>query len=520
MDDDLELSTIDKKYDIIKPTVSKLSGLIKEIGDEINLVRTKPEKYLTKIKNFRKGISEKDNSINVNGETLIFEDIENQFEDLVKFLEKLTPLQPLFENELLINSSEELIETIKKYESKDDTIISNYIIDLSNRLKKYGIINGAIGEIIDVGWIDSAEVIVLKLLLDENQDKSERNLILNENIRYYGGSNYDFNLLESMITSLNFSQNHSVKKENSTINLNMKFATERLGKKQDSSKCYIYKHNKSDKDKKTVSKKFKTDRTSNATPVSKISGPRKTMKEFMKTEMTEKNIKLAQISPSENHETTNTNLKNLRITNDTMNRASILMKKLPDRINYNNTKIVNINLNIENKRKLCGEDVEDNPIEHTKMVISSTKNDLKKKFEDIINTEDSQSKSGYADYMKYNLKSSTIDSNTNSSKKTMNIDKKNRKSNAMIDDSRKVKQNKSDNQRPSSNNKPRNNKHIVSVVDKKQFDREIIENQDIKCMKINKTVSVDEGGKEYYIIKKTIYYNDNSLDEWIYKEEI
>ena len=45
MDDDLELSTIDKKYDIIKPTVSKLSGLIKEIGDEINLVRTKPEKY-------------------------------------------------------------------------------------------------------------------------------------------------------------------------------------------------------------------------------------------------------------------------------------------------------------------------------------------------------------------------------------------------------------------------------------------------------------------------------------------
>ena len=234
MDDDLELSTIDKKYDIIKPTVSKLSGLIKEIGDEINLVRTKPEKYLTKLKNFRKGISEKDNSINVNGETLIFEDIENQFEDLVKFLEKLTPLQPLFENELLINSSEELIETIKKYESKDDTIISNYIIDLSNRLKKYGIINGAIGEIIDVGWIDSAEVIVLKLLLDENQDKSERNLILNENIRYYGGSNYDFNLLESMITSLNFSQNHSVKKENSTINLNMKFATERLGKKQDS----------------------------------------------------------------------------------------------------------------------------------------------------------------------------------------------------------------------------------------------------------------------------------------------
>ena len=39
-------------------------------------------------------------------------------------------------------------------------------------------------------------------------------------------------------------------------------------------------------------------------------------------------------------------------------------------------------------------------------------------------------------------------------------------------------------------------------------------------MKINKTVSVDEDGKEYYIIKKTIYYYNNSSDEWIFKEQI
>ena len=196
MDDELQLSSRDQEKESLKRTSRKQSGLIKEVIDEIHFVKSSPEEYLKKLKEFRKNISAKDNSIQTfNQEILIIEEVEHQYEGLLKLLTNLEPLEALIENEFLNKSTEEFIATLQKYEKKEETIIANYIIDLSNRLKKNGIINGAIGEIIDVGVIDNAELIVLKLLLDDKDDKSERNLILNEKIRYIGGSYFDFNYL-------------------------------------------------------------------------------------------------------------------------------------------------------------------------------------------------------------------------------------------------------------------------------------------------------------------------------------
>ena len=135
----------------------------------------------------------------------------------------------------------------------------------------------------------------------------------------------------------------------------------------------------------------------------------------------------------------------------------------------------------------------------------------------MLLSDDSQNEN--ADYERKNkFNPETIDSNLSNKQSNSNLKKKNVNRSTAKDDSRKVATDSKSNLHQSSS-KLKGSKS-EKPCEKKMFDREIIDNKDIKCMKINKTISTDEDGKEFYIIKKTIYYYNNSLDEWIFKEEV
>jgi hypothetical protein len=536
MEEELQFSTIDQEKEGIKRTESKLSGLIKEVVDEINFLRTQPNEYLKKLKELKKLVSPKENILlNNNKEILVIPNIEQQFDDLIKKFASQTQLEALNEDEFLTLPADELISVIQKYEKKEEAIIANYIIDFPNRFKKHGIISGAIGEIIDIGVNDNSELIVLKILLD--QDKSEQEILLSDKVKYFGGSFCYFGFLDNIVVTLNFSEKQSVKQEKSIINLNNKIIVDRLGRQVESSKIFLIKKKIVEEDKSIINSKLKNAppnknlfNTPNRNKVPQIANPHT----FKQQKNMSKNIKIPTnktitIESEQEQKDEEDPLKTLKISNDTLLKASHLMKKMPARINYNNTKIVNINVNIDNERiesktnnKAANNDKKGKNLPYsTKSTNPSQnfKNDLKHNFDEILLSDDSHG--DHSDLERKNkFKAQTIDNNAINNQQNPKIRKGANRS-TVIEESRKLTSDvKQSIHRASSGSKNNDKAKMIDYTDKKTFDKEILSNKSIKCMKINKTIGTDDDGKEFYIIKKTIFYNNNSTDEWIFKEEI
>ena len=537
MEEDLALSSINHEKETLSRYESRVSGLIKEVIDEINLVRTRPQEFLKKVKDLKKFIIPKENIIQNNKEIIVIPNLENRFEELISYLSKLTPLEPLDENEYLKYSTDELVNLIQKNEKKEVNSIVNSILDVSIRLKKYGIINGAVGEIIDIGINENAVLIVFKLLLDEKDDKSERDLLLDTRIKYIGGSYYESSCQDNFIIALNFSEFPSMKMEKTIINLNVKISIERLGKTIDSSKCFILKKNKFEEDKKIINSRFSNNFNKSLIKVYNINQPQNCNKGVFTKESVsskQKNIVIPQkLKVSNNYEDESfkeeESIKSLKICNDTLLKASSLMKKMPSRINYNNTKIVNINVNIEKESKdLTKQTSTISTDKKGKNVPVSTncntpskdyKSGVNKNFEEISFSDDSR---GDDIERKNNFKSQVIEQNIYSSKlSNQRSNKKMNNRSSVAEDNRKQNsESKNHSQRAASGKINREKTKMLDYSDKKTFDKEILSDKNIKCMKINKTIEVDDDGKEYYIIKKTIFFKNNSTEEWIFKEEI
>jgi hypothetical protein len=539
MEEDLALSTINQEKETLKLNDSRLSGFIKDVIDEINLVRTNPQDYVKKLKELRKYVFSKENIFQNKKDIIVIPDLEKRYDELVSYISQLTPLEALVVNEYLINSTDELINILQKNEKKDENIITNSILDASIRLKKHGIINGIVGEIIDIGSSENAEFVVLKLLIDEKDDKSERNLIFNSRIKYIGGSYYESSFQDNIILALNFSEFHSMKIEKSIINLNVKISIERLGKSLDSSKCFILKKKKFEEDNKIIeSKKLNSNLNKSMMKINSIQqsqNPNKgTLFSKENGSSKQKNIvipqKMKYSYDNESFKEEEDSIKSLKISNDNLLKASSLMKKMPSRINYNNTKIVNINVNIENEAKELkkqtstlstdkkGKNIPISTISNTPSQDYKTK--VNANFDDILLSDDSR---GEEIERKNNFKAQIINQNCYLNKHpNQKINKKSSNNRSTIAEENR-KQNsglKNHTQRASSGKVNREKPKMIDYSDKKTFDKEILSDKNIKCMKINKTIEVDDEGKEFYIIKKTIFFNNNSTEEWIFKEEI
>ena len=214
------------------------SSLEEEIINEINYVRTSPDEYLIKIQSLRKNIKPKCNYLQINDKLIIINDIERCFDDLIQFLSNMKNLNKLVSYEQVTKCSLEFISSVKLYHSNEEDLIKNSL-DLEKRMRKIGILNGIIAECIEYGSNDP-EIIVLKLLLDEKNDKTDRSIILHNALKYIGVSCIVLND-EITISVLDFSENQMLKKDKLIINLNKKLVFEKISKQKDSAKDFIYK---------------------------------------------------------------------------------------------------------------------------------------------------------------------------------------------------------------------------------------------------------------------------------------
>jgi len=504
MEEDLALSTINQEKETLKRNDTRLSGLIKEVIDEINLVRTNPQDYIKKLKELRKYVIPKENIFQNNKDIIVIPDLEKRYDELIIYLSQVTPLESLLVNEYLINSTDELINILHKNEKKEENHIANLILDVSVRLKKHGIINGAVGEIIDIGNSENAELVVFKLLMDEKDDKSERNLIFNSRIKYVGGSYYESSIRDNIILAINFSEFPSMKMEKSIINLNVKISIERLGKSIDSSKCFLLKKKKFEEDNKIIeSKKLNSHFNKGMMKINNLQPSQNPNKGVIFSKENgsskQKNIviphKMKNSYDNESFKEEEDSIKCLKFSNDTLLKASSLMKKMPSRINYNNTKIVNINVNIENEAKELkkqtstistdpkGKNIPISTLSNTPS--QEYKRKVNANFDEILLSDDSRGeeverknnfKSQIKEQNSYLNKHPSQKSNKKSSNNRSTIAEENRKQNSGS---------KNHSQRAASGKINREKPRMLDYTDKKTFDKEILSDKNIKCMKIN-----------------------------------
>jgi len=192
-----------KTIEVLSTEQSKDSKtLAEEIIKEINSARYNPEKYLTKVQNWKKHIKPKFNILHVNDRQVYINDIEQCFEELIQYLTFVKSMPKFKQYEPLFCTTYEFVNIITTHPYNDELIFKN-APDLEKRLKKNGIVFGVIAECIEYG-LDDAEAIVLKLLLDEKNDKMDRSILFNSYLRNIGVSCYVLNS-EVTITVLNFS---------------------------------------------------------------------------------------------------------------------------------------------------------------------------------------------------------------------------------------------------------------------------------------------------------------------------
>ena len=257
----------------------------------------------------------------------------------------------------------------------------------------------------------------------------------------------------------------------------------------------------------------------------------------------------------ESRNTSISNLKDLKITTDTLDKAPNLLKKLlspkkqskteiksevKSEVNFKLTaKVVNINL-ISEDSKIRKRD--DNSVGSTRS--SGFTSPFKTIRGDDTKNNNSFKLNSSMGFLKQTPKASTISSDSNIYvEENVSLDENNKMSNIKFHNNEKNSNNKINNRNFSNsgqnfthsnmnntnisfsggNKKNENVKDRFCVNntkfdDKAKFEREIIDNKNIVCINVNKKKVVGNNGKDGVIVKKTVYYANGSTDEWLFKE--
>jgi len=563
-----------KSIEVLSTEQSKDSkSLADDIIKEINSARYNPEKYLTKVHNWKKQIKTKVNILHINDRQVYINDIEQCFEELIQYLTFVKSMPKFKQYEPIFNSTDEFINIVTTHPYNEELICKN-IPDLEKRLKKNGIVYGVIAECVEYG-LDDAEAIVLKLLLDEKNDKMDRSILFNSYLRNIGVSCYVLNS-EVTITVLNFSEHQVFKKDKLIINLNKKLVYERLGKKYDSAKDYIHKmklYNNSNQIKRKFSQSISTNSSSsllrnfiNQTPnnqnntfqlkefLLKDTGNRNSTKQFNLQGPSKSTVKT-----SESLNNSLSNLKDLKISSETLEKAPNILKRLisPNQCDGNlkiNPKIVNINLVDDDKIDRKRDETPTSSQKGSRLTspiktirgneeINSKRNNGANTTLSSINlrntTSNKQKTLSVCDVSTTNIEDNVSDkvslknlkyyNNVEPSKKISN-NMNNKSCNRNTNNSSvlsSTKTNMSNYSTNSSNLRKKggstqkeklNQTSNIKFDDKTDFEKELVNYNNIMCINVNKRKVVDKKGNESFIVKKTVYYDNGSTDEWIFKE--
>ncbi len=189
-----------------------------EVINEINYAREKPEEYILKLQDIKDNLSSKNEKfLYIDNIPYIYQNLFSSLENAITFLKSQKKLQKLICLPQITSACEELKNEIisKKKENKSDNI------KFKERINKFGNTFGENYEIIGYNLLDP-EFIVLNLILgDGDYSKLGRKIIFNQNIKYIGiDAHFGDDLFNDKFHVLIFSEDflETSKKDENIIN--------------------------------------------------------------------------------------------------------------------------------------------------------------------------------------------------------------------------------------------------------------------------------------------------------------
>ena len=190
-----------------------------QVLNEINFARMHPDEFVQKLEELYNSIRD-DNCLYVEGIPFLYSNLKESLEDSIDFLSNQRPLKGLLYNKTITQACDYLLDELIIHDGLDDDDSNKY--SLENRLSKFGEPFGEIYELIDYGMFDPEFIVINFILCDGDNQKYERNVIFNPNIKCLGIAS---SILpsEKICTVINFCEEFFDKFESIPLEIQMKY---------------------------------------------------------------------------------------------------------------------------------------------------------------------------------------------------------------------------------------------------------------------------------------------------------
>ena len=167
----------------IKNNKEEFNSFNTEVLNEINYAREKPEEYILKLQDIKDNLSSKNEKfLYIDNIPYIYQNLFSSLENSIAFLKTQKKLPKLICLPQITSACEELKKEIisKKKDNKNDNI------KFKERINKYGNTFGENYEIIGYNLLDPEFILLNLILSDGDYSKLGRKIIFNPNIKYIG----------------------------------------------------------------------------------------------------------------------------------------------------------------------------------------------------------------------------------------------------------------------------------------------------------------------------------------------
>ena len=167
----------------IKNNKEEFNSFKTEVLNEINYAREKPEEYILKLQDIKDNLSSKNEKfLYIDNIPYIYQNLFSSLENSIAFLKTQKKLPKLICLPQITSACEELKKEIisKKKDNKNDNI------KFKERINKYGNTFGENYEIIGYNLLDPEFILLNLILSDGDYSKLGRKIIFNPNIKYIG----------------------------------------------------------------------------------------------------------------------------------------------------------------------------------------------------------------------------------------------------------------------------------------------------------------------------------------------
>ena len=190
-----------------------------QVLNEINFARMHPDEFVQKLEELNDTINN-DNCLYIDGVPFLYTNLKESLVDAIQFLSKQKPLPGLIYNKTITQACDFLLDELIIHDGLDNDESNKY--SLENRLSKFGEPLGESYELIDYGMFDPEFIVINFILCDGDNQKYERKVIFNPNIKFLGIA---ASILPSdkICTVINFCEEFYEKYESIPLDVQMKY---------------------------------------------------------------------------------------------------------------------------------------------------------------------------------------------------------------------------------------------------------------------------------------------------------